>query len=69
MAKYILKRFLHGLISIVIVVAIVMMLIYSLLDRTTIFSEDEVYRKLQNNARTTYTYRRWQDYGYLHYVK
>lgn len=68
MAKYILKRFLHGLISIVIVVAIVMMLIYSLLDRTTIFSEDEVYRKLQNNARTTYTYRRWQDYGYLHYV-
>lgn len=68
MAKYILKRFLHGLISIVIVVAIVMVLIYSLLDRTTIFAEDEVYRKLQNNAKTTYTYRRWQDYGYLDYV-
>ena len=68
MAKYILKRLIHGLISIAIVVAIVMVLIYSLLERTSIFAEDEVYRKLQNNARTTYTYRRWQDYGYLDYV-
>ncbi len=68
MAKYILKRFIHGLISIVIVVAIVMVLIYTLLDRMTIFAEDEVYRKLQSNAKTTYTYRRWQDYGYLDYV-
>lgn len=68
MAKYIIKRLIHGMISIVIVVAIVMVLIYSLLDRTTIFAEDEVYRKLQNNAKTTYTYRKWQDYGYLDYV-
>ena len=68
MAKYVLKRLLHGLISLIIVVAIVMVLIYSLLDRTSIFAEDEVYRKLQNNARTTYTYRKWQDYGYLDYV-
>lgn len=68
MAKYIVKRFIHGLISIVIVVAIVMVLIYSLLERSTIFAEDEVYRKLQNNARATYTYRKWEDYGYLDYV-
>ena len=68
MAKYILKRLLRGLLSIVIVVGIVMVLIYSLLSRTKIFAEDEVYRKLQNNARTTYTYRKWQDYGYLDYV-
>lgn len=68
MAKYILKRLLRGLISIVIVVAIVMVLIYSMLERTTIFAEDEVYRKLQSNARTTYTYRKWQDYGYLDYI-
>lgn len=68
MAKYILKRLIRGLLSIVIVVAIVMVLIYSLLNRTQIFAEDEVYRKLQNNARVTYTYRKWQDYGYLDYV-
>ena len=61
MAKYVLKRLLHGLISLIIVVAIVMVLIYSLLDRTSIFAEDEVYRKLQNNAKVTYTYRKWQD--------
>lgn len=68
MTKYILKRLLHGLVSIVIVVAIVMVLIYSLLNRQLIFSNDEVFRKLQNNAKVTYMYRKWQDFGYLHYV-
>ena len=68
MAKYIIKRLIHGLISIVIVVAIVMVLIYSLLNRTSIFANDPIYTKLQNNARTTYCYRKWQDYGYLDYI-
>ena len=68
MTKYLIKRILHGLVSVVIVVAIVMVLIYSLLDRNLIFAMDPVYKQLGNNQRTTYQYRRWKEYGYIDYV-
>lgn len=68
MIKYLLKRLLHGLVSIVVVVAIVMVMIYSLLDRNLIFSQDSVHNKLNNNSKITYKYQKWEDYGYLNYV-
>ena len=68
MAKYIIRRFLHGMVSVVIVVAIVMVLIYSLMDRQLIFATDNVYRNLGNNAQTVYKYQKWEEYGYIDYV-
>ena len=68
MAKYLFKRLLHGLVSIVIVVAIVMVMIYSLLDRNLIFAQDSTYSHMANNAKVTYRYQRWEEYGYLDYV-
>ncbi|MEY8312063.1 ABC transporter permease [Oscillospiraceae bacterium 42-9] len=68
MAKYLIKRLLRGLASIVVVVAIVMVLIYSLLDRQGIFAADTTYTKLNNNAKTMYMYRQWQKYGYLDFI-
>ena len=68
MAIYIIRRFLHGLVSVVIVVAIVMLLIYSLMDRQLIFATDNVYRNLGNNAQTVYKYQKWEEYGYIDYV-
>ncbi|MCD8118555.1 MAG: ABC transporter permease [Lachnospiraceae bacterium] len=68
MVKYLLKRLLHGLISVVIVVAIVMILIYSLMDRNLIFAKDSVYSKKNNNDQTVYKYQQWETYGYLDYV-
>ena len=68
MTKYLLKRLLHGLFSIVVVVAIVMILIYSLMDRTFIFSADSVYSHMANNQKEVYKYRKWEEYGYLDYV-
>ncbi len=68
MAKYLIKRLLHGLVSILIVVAIVMLLIYSLMDRTLIFAMDAVYTKQANNAKVTYRYQQWEKFGYLDYV-
>ncbi len=68
MTKYLLKRLLHGLCSIVVVVAIVMVLIYSLLDNQLIFAADTTYTKQQNNAKVAYSYRKWQEFGYLTYV-
>ena len=58
----------HGLISIIIVVAIVMILIYSLMDRNTIFMSDGQFSKLKSNDRSVYKYRVWEQYGYLDYV-
>lgn len=68
MAKYLIKRLLRGLASIVVVGAIVMVLIYSLLDRQGIFAADTTYTKLNNNAKTMYMYRQWQKYGYLDFI-
>ena len=68
MTKYLLKRLLHGLFSIVVVVAIVMILIYSLMDRNFIFSADSVYSHMANNQKEVYKYRKWEEYGYLDYV-
>ena len=40
MGKYLFKRILHGIVSIVAVVIIVMVLIYSLMNRDKFFSSD-----------------------------
>ena len=39
MGKYLVKRILRGILSIIAVVAIVMMLVYALVDRDRIFAE------------------------------
>lgn len=68
MTHYLLNRLIRGILSIVLVVAIVMILVYSLVDRKNIFLQDSVYSKQQGNEREVYAYRCWEDYGYLDYV-
>ncbi len=68
MAKYLIKRLLHGAVSIIIVVAIVMVMIYGLLDRNLVFAGDPTYTHQSNNQKVTYTYAKWEEYGYLDYV-
>ena len=68
MAKYLGKRLLHGLFSIVVVIAIVMIMIYSIMDRNLIFASDAAYTKQTNNAKITYKYSKWEEYGYIDYV-
>ncbi len=68
MTKYLLKRLLHALVSVVIVVAIVMILIYSLMNRQLIFASDPMFTKQANNGKQAYMYRKWEEYGYLDYV-
>lgn len=50
------------------VVVIVMILIYSLMNRTLIFASDPLYTRSLNNSKSTYRYTRWEEYGYLDYV-
>ena len=68
MGKYLIKRLLHGLVSVICVVLIVMIMIYSLLDRNKIFSGDPNYNHTASNARITYEQSRWEAFGYLDYV-
>ncbi|MBD5155866.1 MAG: ABC transporter permease [Oscillibacter sp.] len=68
MGKYVLKRLLYGAVSAVIVVLVVMVLIYSLLDRSTILGGDPNYSKMQSNARVSYEQSRYEAFGYQDYV-
>ncbi|MEZ3462555.1 MAG: ABC transporter permease [Lachnospiraceae bacterium] len=68
MAKYLLKRLFHGLLCVIVVVMLIMIMIYSLLDRNLIFASDSVYNHQQNNQKVAYRYQKWEEYGYLDYV-
>ena len=68
MTKYLLGRIIRGIFSVVIVVIIVMLLVYSFMDRELIFRTDPVFSKKKSNAVTIYKMQRWEDYGYLDYI-
>ena len=68
MVKYFFKRFFRGCISVIIAVALIMLMVFSWLDPTLIFAEDEQYVKLANNQKLIYTYQKWEEYDYLDYV-
>ena len=68
MKKYLINRILRSIVSIIIVVAVVMVLIYSLLDREMIFAQDPMYTKVSNNQQEVYKYRNWKNYGYIDYL-
>ncbi len=69
MTKYLIKRIVLGLLSVVVVVAIVMILIFTFTDREKIFNGDGIYTKMTNNEREIYKYSQWEKYGYLDYVQ
>lgn len=68
MTKYLINRILRSLCSVVIVVGIVMVMIYSALDRNLIFATDGQYTKVKSNAKQVYMMQQWERYGYLDYV-
>ena len=68
MTKYLLGRILRGLISVVIVVTVVMLLVYTCLDRNLVFANDGIYQKQKSNNKEIYKMQTWEKYGYLDYV-
>ncbi|MBQ6672743.1 MAG: hypothetical protein IJM73_05935, partial [Spirochaetales bacterium] len=67
MRKYIWKRIFFSILSLLAVTWIVMLLVYSLTDRSVIFQQDDVWNKKSNNDRVIYEYTQYQKYGYLIY--
>ena len=68
MAKYLFKRILFSIFSIVVVIAIVMVMIYSLMNRDLVFANDSLLQRQANNGRIAYQFQKWEDYGYYDYV-
>lgn len=68
MTKYLIKRLIHGIFSIVIVVTIIMILVYSLMNRNLVFANDPNFSHLGNNNKEVYKYQTWETYGYIDYV-
>lgn len=66
---YILMRLLRSILSILIIMLIVFILVYAMVDRGSIFAEDEQYRKKSGDDKTEYMYSTWEKLGYLDYVK
>ncbi len=68
MKKYMLKRILFSIFSLLVVVMVVMLLVYSLIERSVIFQTDDMWNKKSLNDRVVYEYKQYQKYGYLNYT-
>ena len=68
MTKYLINRILRGILSIVIVVGVVMVLIYTCLNKQSIFASDPTFTKKKGNQKEVYMMQEWERYGYLDYV-
>ena len=68
MTKYLINRILRALLSIIIVVGVIMTMVYTFLDKESIFAEDPVFNKQRLNGRQTYMMQQWELFGYLDYV-
>jgi len=68
MRKYLIKRILFSLFSLLVVLWTCMLLVYSLTERTVIFQTDDLWNKKSNNERSLYEYTQYQKYGYLSFV-
>jgi len=68
MTKYLIKRILRALLSVVLVIAVIMIMIYACLDREAIFGSDPTYPKMLGNDRITYMMSQWEKFGYVDYI-
>lgn len=65
MKKYLFKRILFSIFSLLVVVVLVMIMVYTLIDRSVIFQTDDTWNKKSNNDRGLYEHVQYQKYGYL----
>lgn len=68
MKKYLLWRFVKSIISIIIVVAITIVMVFTWMPESKIFQKDTVFNKLKGNQREYYRYTNLEILGYLDYI-
>lgn len=69
MKKYILGRVVRSIISILAVVSLAIVLVYTLMPRKKVFENDPTFTKIKGDEKTSYMYQKWEDLGYLDYQK
>ena len=65
MGKYLIKRILFSILSLLVVVGIVMILVYTAIHRDVVLQTDDLWNKKKENDRIYYEYTKYEDYGYL----
>ena len=68
MKRYMLRRILFSVFSLLVVIVTVMLLVYSLINKNVIFQTDDVWNKKSLNDRAMYEYVQYQRFGYLDYT-
>ena len=68
MKKYLGKRILLSILSLIIVVGTVMLLVFTVINRNVIFQMDDTWNKKSNNDRIYYEYTMYSKYGYLDFT-
>ena len=68
MKRYMLRRILFSIFSLLVVIIAVMLLVYKLIPRSSIFQMDDVWNKKSLNDRIMYEYAQYQKFGYLDYT-
>ena len=68
MKRYLGKRILFSIFSLIVVVATVMLLVFSVINRNVIFQMDDTWNKKSNNDRIYYEYTMYSKYGYLEFA-
>ena len=68
MKKYMLKRILFSIFSLLVVIMVVMFLVYTCINRSVIFQTDDVWNKKSQNDRIIYEYIQYSKYGSVDYV-
>ena len=69
MKKYILGRVIRSIISILAVVSLAIVLVYTLMPRDKVFLNDPTFTKIKGDEKISYMYQKWEDLGYLDYQK
>ena len=67
MKKYILGRVIRSIISILAVVSLAIVLVYTLMPREKVFQNDPTFTKIKGDEKISYMYQKWEDLGYLDY--
>ena len=68
MTKYLINRILRAHLSVIIVVGVIMVMVYTFLSKDSIFKDDPVFNKQRLNGRETYMMQQWERFGYLDYI-
>ncbi len=65
MKKYVLKRLLKSIVSIFVVLAVVVVMVFTMIPRDKVFDKDSAVSKLSGNVRRVYKLKTLSDLGYL----